>query len=98
MHDLECMKDLITKTFRGHQFEFKRVLSSSFDPWYHITVTLDNVLYKYRMHDAKDGNWKITVKRLPWILYSLEAEFNDLIVFNEKPKSTVHHLFRHPDE
>ncbi len=81
------MKDLFTRTYRGHQFEFKRVLSSSFDPWYHISVQLNNVDIKYRMHNNnKDGTWKITVARLPHLLYSLEGEFNELIQLNEKPE------------
>lgn len=87
------MKDLITKTFRGHQFEFKRVLSSSFDPWYHISVTLNNVTVNYRMHANREGAWKITVKRLPWIIYSLEAEFNDLLQLNEQPGSSAQLAF-----
>ena len=79
------MKDFFARTFRGHQFEFTRVLSSSFDPWYYISVNINNVPVKYRMHTNKEGVWKITVARLPWLLYSLEAEFNDLIIFNESP-------------
>jgi hypothetical protein len=79
------MKDFFTKTYRGHQFEFRRILSSSFDPWYHISVNLDNVVIKYRMHTNKEGDWKITVQRLPRLLYALEAEFNELIQVNEKP-------------
>jgi hypothetical protein len=79
------MKDFFARTFRGHQFEFTRVLSSSFDPWYYISVNLNNVCVKYRMHTNKEGIWKITVPRLPWLVYSLEAEFNDLILFNESP-------------
>ena len=79
------MKDYFIKTYRGHQFEFKRVLSASFDPWYHISVTINNVLIKYRMHANKEGNWKITMERLPGLLYSLEGEFNELIQLNERP-------------
>jgi len=79
------MKEFFAKIYRGHQFEFTRVLSSSFDPWYHISVNLNNVAIKYRMHADKDGTWKITMHRLPPLLYSLEAEFNDLIKLNEKP-------------
>jgi hypothetical protein len=90
------MKDFIVKTFRGHQFEFKRVLSSSFDPWYHISVTLNKVNINYRMHTNQEGTWKITVKRLPWLVYSLEAEFNDLLQLNEIPDNPNHHAFRHP--
>jgi hypothetical protein len=82
------MKDFFAKTYRGHQFEFTRVLSSSFDPWYHISVNLDHVDIKYRMHINKEGDWKITVQRLPRLLYSLEAEFNELIQLNEKPTDT----------
>lgn len=90
---LFTMKDFFVKTFRGYQFEFTRVLSSSFDPWYHISVHLDNVNIKYRMHNDKEGTWKITVNRLPRVLYSLEAEFNELIQLNEKPADT--NRFRH---
>ena len=79
------MKEFFAKIYRGHQFEFTRVLSSSFDPWYHISVNLNNVAIKYRMHADKDGTWKITMHRLPPLLYSLEGEFNDLIKLNEKP-------------
>ena len=79
------MKDFFSKTYRGHQFEFKRVLSSNFDTWYHISVNLDDVDIKYRMHTNKEGDWKITVQRLPRLLYSLEGEFNELIQLNEKP-------------
>ena len=53
------MKEFFAKIYRGHQFEFTRVLSSSFDPWYHISVNLNNVAIKYRMHADKDGTWKI---------------------------------------
>lgn len=79
------MKDFFAKSFRGYHFEFTRVLSTSFDPWYHITVKIDKEAIKYRMHVDKEGIWKITVKRLPWLLYSLEGEFNDLFVLNEQP-------------
>ena len=30
---LLIMKDFFIKTFRGHQFEFTRVLATSYDPW-----------------------------------------------------------------
>jgi hypothetical protein len=79
------MKDFFVKTFRGRQFEFTRVLASSFDPWYHISVNLDNVDVKYKMHYNKVGDWKITVERLPRLLYSLEEEFSELLQVNEKP-------------
>ena len=79
------MKDYFIKTFRGHQFEFRRVLATSYDPWYHISVNLNDVDVKYRMHYNKAGDWKITAKRLPWLLYSLEEEFNELLQLNEKP-------------
>lgn len=85
------MKTFFARTFRGHQFEFTRVLSSSFDPWYHISVNLNNVAIKYKMHNNKEGIWKITVTRLPWLLYSLEEEFNELIKLNERPGATNHH-------
>jgi len=85
------MKDYFVKTFRGHQFEFSRVLASSFDVWYHILVNLNDVDVKYRMHTNKEGTWKITVARLPQLLYSLEAEFNDLIKLNEKPLNPDHY-------
>ena len=85
------MKDFFTKTYRGYQFEFTRVLASSFDPWYHISVNLNDVEIKYRMHNKnKEGTWKITVERLPSLLYSLEAEFNELILQNEKPTVPGH--------
>lgn len=80
------MKEYFVGTYRGHQFEFTRVLSSSFDPWYFISVNLNDVNIKYRMHADKGGTWKITVGRLPWLLYSLEGEFNDRILLNEKPQ------------
>jgi hypothetical protein len=79
------MKDFFTTTFRGNNYEFVRVLSSSLDPWYHISVTLNNVAIKCRMHTDKEGNWKITDNRLPRFLFSLEGEFNELIKLNEKP-------------
>ena len=79
------MKDFFSKEFRGHHFEFTRVLSSSFDPWYHISLMLNNVAVKYRMHIDKGGDWKITIDRLPRFLYSLEGEFDELIKLNEKP-------------
>lgn len=79
------MKDFFIKTFRGHQFEFRRVIASSYDPWYHISVNLDDTAIKYRMHSNKQGDWKITAERLPRLLYSLEGEFNELIQLNEKP-------------
>ncbi len=89
------MKDFFTKIYRGHQFEFTRVLSSSFDPWYHISVTLDDVDIKYRMRCTKDGNWKITVERLPRLLYSLEGEFDELLQLNEKPADPNHRRLHH---
>jgi hypothetical protein len=79
------MKEFIAKKYRGHHFEFTRVLSSSFDPWYHISVVLDDAAIKFRMHSNREGTWKITAERLPWLLYSLEAEFAELIQLNEKP-------------
>lgn len=79
------MKEFFIKTYRGRQFEFTRVVSSSFDAWYHISVNLDDAAIKYRMHNNKDGIWKITADRLPRLLYSLEGEFNELILSNEKP-------------
>lgn len=79
------MKEFFVKTYRGHQFEFKRVMSSSYDPWYHISVNLDDTSIKYRMHSNKEGHWKITAERLPRLLYSLEGEFNELLQLNEKP-------------
>ena len=79
------MKAFIAKTYRGHQFEFTRVLASSFDPWYHISVILDKTTIKFRMHNNKEGDWKITEGRLPRLLYSLEGEFDELIQLNEKP-------------
>jgi hypothetical protein len=79
------MKEFFARTYRGYQFEFTRVLSSSFDPWYHISVILNDVKIKYRMHSNKEGIWKITANRLPWLLYSLEVEFNDIIQLNERP-------------
>ena len=84
---LFIMKDYFIKTFRGHQFEFTRVLATSYDPWYHISVKLDNVDVKYRMHSNKEGEWKITFERLPRLLYSLEEEFNELLQLNEKPSN-----------
>ena len=79
------MKDFFIKTFRGRQFEFTRVLATSFDPWYHISVNLDDVNVKYKMHYNKAGDWKITVERLTRLLYSLEEEFSELFQLNEKP-------------
>lgn len=79
------MKAFFLKTFRGYQFEFKRVLSSSIDTWYHISVRIDDKDVKYRMHNNKEGMWKITAERLPLWLYALEMEFNDAIQINEKP-------------
>jgi hypothetical protein len=79
------MKEFFIKTYRGHQFEFTRVMSSSYDPWYHISVNLDDAAVKYRMHSNKEGDWKITAERLPRLLYSLEGEFNELIQLNERP-------------
>ena len=81
------MKDFFIKTFRGRQFEFTRVLATSFDPWYHISVNLDNVDVKYKMHYNKAGDWKITFERLPCLLYSLEEEFSELFQLNEKPSN-----------
>ena len=81
------MKDFFIKTYRGHQFEFTRVLATSYDPWYYISVNLDDVDVKYRMHYNKEGDWKITAERLPRILYSLEEEFNELLQLNEKPSN-----------
>jgi hypothetical protein len=90
------MKEFFTRTYRGHQFDFKRVLSTSFDPWYHISVNLDDVDIKYRMHNRnKEGTWKITAERLPHIVYSLEAEFNELIQLNEKPVDPYHRGLSH---
>jgi hypothetical protein len=90
------MKESFTRTYRGHQFDFKRVLSTSFDPWYHISVNLDDVDIKYRMHNRnKEGAWKITAERLPRLLYSLEAEFNELIQLNEKPVDPYHRGLSH---
>lgn len=80
------MKIFFIKTFRGREFEFTRVLTSPFDPWYHISVTLDNKLVKYRMHINNKGEWKITVERLPSLLYTLEAEFSELLTMNENPE------------
>ena len=79
------MKEFFAKKCRGHYFEFTRVISASFDPWYHISVNLDNADVKFRMHSNKAGDWKITVGRLPWLLYSLETEFAELIQLNERP-------------
>jgi len=84
------MKEFFIKTYRGHQFEFTRVISSSFDAWYHISVNLDDAAVKYRMHSNKDGDWKITAARLPRLLYSLEGEFNELLQLNEKPADRYH--------
>ena len=84
------MKDFFTRNYRGHQFEFTRVLSSGFDAWYHIAVNLDNVDIKYRMRCNKEGSWKITVERLPRLLYSLEGEFDELLQMNEKPADPNH--------
>jgi len=90
------MKENFTRSYRGHQFDFKRVLSTSFDPWYHISVNLDDVDIKYRMHNRnKEGTWKITAERLPRLLYSLEAEFNELIQLNEKPADPYHRGLSH---
>jgi len=84
---LFIMKDFFIKTFRGHQFEFTRVLATSYDPWYYISVNLNDVDVKYRMHYNKAGDWKITAERLPRLLYSLEEEFNELLQLNEKPSN-----------
>jgi hypothetical protein len=84
------MKEFFIKTYRGHQFEFTRVVHSSFDPWYHISVNLDDKAINYRMHGNKQGIWKITVERLPGLLYALEGEFNELIQLNEKPVRPYH--------
>jgi hypothetical protein len=87
------MKDFFAKTYRGHQFEFTRVLSSSFDPWYHISVNLNDTDIKFRMHSNKEGTWRITAERLPRLLYSLEVEFAEHIQLNEKPANPdrLHH-------
>jgi hypothetical protein len=37
------------------------------------------------MHSNKEGTWKITIARLPRLLYSLEAEFAEHIQLNEMP-------------
>ena len=93
------MKELFTRTYRGHQFEFRRVLSSSFDPWYHISVNLGDADIKYRMHNRnKEGSWKITAERLPRLLYSLEAEFNELLLLNEKPVDPYHRGMHYRNE
>lgn len=84
------MKEFFVKTYRGQQFEFTRVISSSFDPWYHISVNLDDTKIKYRMHSNKQGIWKITADRLPRLLYSLEGEFSELLQLNEKPMDPYH--------
>ena len=79
------MKEFFSTKFRGNYFEFKRVISGSFDPWYHISVNLNNTDVKFRMHSNKEGLWKITVGRLPSLLYSLETEFAEMIQLNERP-------------
>ncbi len=79
------MKDFFARTFRGYQFEFTRVISASFDPWYHITVKLNDAIVNFRMHSNKQGVWKITIERLPGLLYSLETDFAEQIIINEKP-------------
>lgn len=84
------MKEFLARTFRGYHFEFTRVLSTSFDPWYHIIVHLDSKQIKFRMHSNKTGDWKITEGRLPPLLYSLEPEFAELLQLNEKPPAPGH--------
>lgn len=77
------MKERFLKTYKGHQFEFLRVLSSSLDPWYYISVVYNRVEVKCRMHKSKEGNWKITILRLPPWLYALENDFDEVIKMNE---------------
>lgn len=77
------MKEYFVKSIRGHQFEFKRVSSSSFDQWYHISAIGAGSDIEYRMHDTKNGVWKLMSKRIPTCITDLETEFNEVINGNE---------------
>lgn len=81
------MKEYFIKTLRGQQFEFRRVSSSSFDRWYHIGTTIGSTNTNYRMHDNKEGVWKIMSKRTPNYITDLESEFNEVILGNEQALS-----------
>ena len=63
------MKDFFSKEFRGHHFEFTRVLSSSFDPWYHISVMLKEIA-----PDVKPMPNHTRHKWAPWDAYISTAE------------------------
>ena len=52
------MKEFFIKTYRGRQFEFTRVTHSSFDPWYYISVNLDDLKNGYSFQQVVPaGSW-----------------------------------------
>jgi hypothetical protein len=82
------MKEFFLATFRGDRYEFTRVTTTAFDVWYHIRMTEQNDI-QYRMHGNKEGNWKITTKRIPTALLALENDFGEIISRNENLTNPV---------
>ena len=78
------MKDYFVSEIQGHRFQFNRVISSSFDIWYHVVTDVNESQVKYRMTRGKQDNWKITTLRMSSVIMRCENECGEAIEMNER--------------
>ncbi len=78
------MKDFFISQFKHESVQFTREYISAKDIWYLLTIGIEKKEIKLRMHNNKEGSWKIMGKRIPDSLLRMEEDFNELICKNER--------------
>ncbi len=78
------MKDYFISRFKDENVQFTREYTNAKDIWYRLTIGIEKKEIKLRMHNNKEGIWKIMGNRIPNSLLRMEEDFNDLICKNER--------------
>ena len=77
------MKDYFISQFKHQSVQFTREYLNAKDIWYLVTIGLERNEIKLRMHNNKEGIWKIMGNRVPSSLLKMEEDFNEVICKNE---------------
>lgn len=77
------MKDYFISQFKHENVQFKREYSNAKDIWYQLIIEIERKETNLRMHNNKEGVWKIMGHRIPDSLLKMEEDFNEVICKNE---------------
>lgn len=77
------MKDYFICQFKDERVQFTREYINAKDIWYLLTIGIEKKEIKLRMHNNKEGIWKIMGNRIPNSLLRMEEDFNEVICKNE---------------